>query len=263
MPTRLFELIDALEYGTKLHISVVFLGGWGNVYTSLPRDRVIHSRPFCKYKKETAGLSACFACRNAKLKRAVEEKKGFYGECVHGIYEYTHPVCIENEAVAVVFVGNIFPADKAADGSQRLFLDSFQRECGIDEITRIAKIIDERIIDLLLLSGKPGREPPLISNIKNYIEEGLLDEINVKQIASAFHYNEKYLGKYFKRETGKSVREYVNDSRLKIAEELLRRSDISVTDIASRTGFDNLSYFDRLFRERYGKSPRAFREELK
>lgn len=52
----------------------------------------------------------------------------------------------------------------------------------------------------------------------------------------------------------------VNRLRLDHAERLLRSTLLDVTEIAYRAGFGNLSYFYRLFRERYGSSPRAFRE---
>ena len=102
------ELISCLEYGTKLHISIVFLDDYGNYKTALPRERTIHSKPFCDYKKSTAlGFEKCFKCRNAALSKAVKYKKPFGGFCVNSVYEYCHPVLQGNAVAAVIFIGNI------------------------------------------------------------------------------------------------------------------------------------------------------------
>ena len=49
--------------------------------------------------------------------------------------------------------------------------------------------------------------------------------------------------------------------RLNLAAELLRITDATVLDIAGRVGFDNLSYFNRLFKRRYGMTPREYRSK--
>ena len=65
MQDTLHDLICALEYGTKLHITVVFLEHYGNEKTRLPREHKIHDAPVCNAAKETPeGLSACLRCRS-------------------------------------------------------------------------------------------------------------------------------------------------------------------------------------------------------
>jgi hypothetical protein len=70
----LSSLISALEYGTKLHISVVFLSNHGNIKTKLPSGQRFHVAPVCQAEKASpAGYNACVRYRNAVLKM-VEEK---------------------------------------------------------------------------------------------------------------------------------------------------------------------------------------------
>jgi len=261
----LYELMEALEFGTNLHISVVFLSHHGNDMTRLPREKAIHSKPFCTAQKVTSeGLYACVACRNEKLRRAVEEKQPFGGNCIHGIYEYCHPVLMGEEAVAVIFAGNILPRDQQTITSeQRKYLSTFQREGSREDWERICLVLDRHIC--LLIREYQNRKDacdPLIENIRNYIEEGLCDEVTVLDIASAFHYNGQYLGKRFKRQTGKTLKESINEVRLKAAAELLSSTRLTVTEIAARTGFNSPSYLNRRFRHFFGKSPRQYREEF-
>ena len=103
------EMINFIEYGTKLHIGVLFYGNHGNEMCNLNYDRSIHSSPICnEFKARRNGFKRCFACRNLALKKAISTKKGFGGMCVNGIYEYTRPVIIDGEVVCIIFIGNIF-----------------------------------------------------------------------------------------------------------------------------------------------------------
>ena len=56
--------------------------------------------------------------------------------------------------------------------------------------------------------------------------------------------------------------EYLNDYRLTIAAQLLSTSDISILEIASAVGFDNLSYFNRLFKRKFHDTPGHYRASL-
>ena len=65
--------------------------------------------------------------------------------------------------------------------------------------------------------------------------------------------------KFFKQQMGTGFIEYLNDYRLTMAERLLKSSDASVLEIAEQSGFDNLSYFNRIFKRKYGISPGKWR----
>ena len=104
----LFDLILALQYGTKLHIGVVFLGNFGTEKTYLPRKHSIHTAPVCELHKSTkTGLRRCIRCRNLAIRRAALRKNPFGGLCINGVYEYTHPVVQDGQTVCVIYAGNI------------------------------------------------------------------------------------------------------------------------------------------------------------
>ena len=100
-----------------------------------------------------------------------------------------------------------------------------------------------------------------IENVKNYIEESLCADISVTEIARIFNYNEKYIGKLFKESQGEGIIDYVNRKRLVKAKELLELSTQTVTEIAQQTGFNNVTYFNRLFKKRFGETPTEYRKE--
>lgn len=65
--------------------------------------------------------------------------------------------------------------------------------------------------------------------------------------------------KFFKSHMGSGFIEYLNGYRLTMAERLLRSSDLSVLEVAQQSGFDNLSYFNRIFKKKYENSPGKYR----
>ena len=79
--------------------------------------------------------------------------------------------------------------------------------------------------------------------------------------AEACGCSQSHFMRWFKKMTGQGFTAYLNDHRLNLAAELLRITDATVLDIAGRVGFDNLSYFNRLFKRRYGMTPREYRSK--
>lgn len=97
--------------------------------------------------------------------------------------------------------------------------------------------------------------------VKEYISEHLKDQLTVSQIASVIHLSPDYMTKVFKKETGMTIKEYMIKKRMKLAKELLRDTEKTVSDIAIEVGYDNLSYFVRLFRSFYGVTPKQYQKQ--
>ena len=68
-------------------------------------------------------------------------------------------------------------------------------------------------------------------------------------------YSKSHFMKFFKQNIGTGFIDYLNDYRLTMADRLLKTSDSPVLEIA----FDNLSYFNRIFKRKYGVSPGKMR----
>ena len=94
-----------------------------------------------------------------------------------------------------------------------------------------------------------------IKTILKYVEEHYADRITIDDMAALTFYSKSHFMKFFRTHMGISFIEYLNDYRLTIAERLLKTSDASILEIAQMSGFDNLSYFNRLFKRKYGQSP--------
>ena len=69
-----------------------------------------------------------------------------------------------------------------------------------------------------------------------------------------------YVSECVRAQTGKTYKELLQKHRVETAARLLRRSDLNIQQIISMVGYENTSYFYRLFHERYGLSPREYRQ---
>ena len=78
--------------------------------------------------------------------------------------------------------------------------------------------------------------------------------------AERFKISKKYLSQFLKEQTGKSYTEYVEELRLDHAMQLLRTTDLNITDIAEQCGFSTANTFYKAFRRKYQLSPSAVRK---
>lgn len=268
MYNTLSDLIHALELGTKLHISVVFLGNTGNEKTHLPTNQTIHDAPICNAAKSTVeGFSACFRCRNIVLKALLKRRKPLAGLCTNGVFEYCHPVLRKGSVAAVIFVGNILTenlrqADRLRTHANPDLINTMQTGFSTEDCRRTADLLESYIHFLLDTYGNsaPTDFDPILENMKSYIKENMPYDISLSDLAGVFNYNEKYIGRLFKSKTGYTVREYCNLLRIEQAKELLARTRQSVSDIAYRVGYNNITYFNRIFKEITGYTPKEYRK---
>ena len=79
------------------------------------------------------------------------------------------------------------------------------------------------------------------------------------ELAQRLHYSPSWLSREIKEKTGKTYTELLQEKRLAQAAFLLRNTDRKITDVALTVGYENTSYFHRLFAKHYGRSPRIYR----
>ena len=83
---------------------------------------------------------------------------------------------------------------------------------------------------------------------------------SLTELADGLHYDLSWLSREIKRKTGKTYTQIVQVKRLAQAAFLLKNTDRNVADIAVAVGYENISYFHRIFQSAYGKSPKHYRD---
>lgn len=94
-----------------------------------------------------------------------------------------------------------------------------------------------------------------IKSLVEYINTNYNQEIKIKDLCNLINYSEYHLIRFFKEQTGMTCVEYINNVRMSKASNLLLETDESITEIASKVGFNNASYFNKKFRAKYDETP--------
>ena len=100
-----------------------------------------------------------------------------------------------------------------------------------------------------------------VKTVLSYVEEHYQEPITIEEIAAQCYYSKSYFMRFFKETMGTGFIQFLNDYRLEIAAKLLLSGDGTVLDAAMQSGFENLSYFTRSFKKKYGVTPGKYRKE--
>lgn len=110
------------------------------------------------------------------------------------------------------------------------------------------------------ISEKPDEnDKDLIENAKKQIEENILTDFSVEDLARNLRISRVQLYKKITSYTGKTPVEFIRQVRLHHAAELLKWQKKSIYDIAKSSGFSNVDYFEQYFKEEFGASPEEYR----
>ncbi|HBE03476.1 MAG TPA: hypothetical protein DC049_13555 [Spirochaetia bacterium] len=105
---------------------------------------------------------------------------------------------------------------------------------------------------------KPMHEK--INEIIKYINSQYHEQLSLKKIADGFFISPFYLSRLFRKETGFSMKTFINIIRIHEAQLLMREKQYSISRIASETGYESISYFDRAFKKISGVSPGVWKK---
>lgn len=103
--------------------------------------------------------------------------------------------------------------------------------------------------------------PSPVSNTIQYVEQHVAEHISLSDIGEALNFNQNYISRLFKQNTGISLKQYILEKKITYAQSLLSQG-YSVTDACYKSGFMDYSNFIRTFKQYTGETPGAFRKNL-
>ena len=103
----------------------------------------------------------------------------------------------------------------------------------------------------------------LIKAVASYITEDLTIHHTIEQLSQKFKISTTALKKCFRGVYGTSIYSYLRTYRLQVAKKLLLETELSVTEIASKIGYENPNKFTSAFKEMYGSSPTEYRKSVR
>ena len=102
---------------------------------------------------------------------------------------------------------------------------------------------------------------PIIKKVCDYVEENLAQDISLEMAADYAGVSSFYLSKLFKEEKGETYINFVSDRRLEKSCQLLESTELSIKEITSEVGYNDQNYYSRIFKTKYGLSPKEYRKE--
>lgn len=141
----------------------------------------------------------------------------------------------------------------------------FNKTNALDVIRRYTSIKDLEAfmidtIDIVtsgIASNYSHRDKELISSIKEYITAN--PQTSLAKIAEHFYHSPNYLSRIFSKESGVTIKNFIMDTRIDCAKDLLKNSDKSIGQIASEVGYKNQQHFSSIFSKAAGITPSDYR----
>lgn len=187
--------------------------------------------------------------------------------CIHGYTTPNHSlvdVCIFSQDYASSFFKDV--RGKKADRTR------FLCRPAISELVTREMFVTDRAPDLYLMksmvyavlheyhnqvtfSKVESKNELLLNQIVGYVEANYTEDITLKGMGEALGYEPHYLSRYFHDRIPMHFSKYVNWYRVDMATELLRNTELPITEIAARSGFQSLRSFNRVYRDFTGITP--------
>ena len=119
------------------------------------------------------------------------------------------------------------------------------------KLLEILMIIYDRHFSPAAIKGSNRRFLQLVE----YLDANYTEKITLSHLSKIFHYNKFYLSEKFKKETGRTIIDYVNHKRCNYADSLLKTTELKNEEIAEMCGFGSVHHFMQTYKKARGKTP--------
>lgn len=233
----------------------------------------IHDNSYCSFIKSTKqGQLHCHAQQKKAMKKC--ENGDFCGVCYAGVFEYVYPITDGSHIIGFISVSG-YPhptgdsyVTRAAEllgyskETARKFYGTLKKTVPPKE--RIDTLITPlcRMLELAYRTHTPtasAEKESLNRRILRYVKQHYYMDITADALCERFHCSRSTFSHTFKKETGRSFRQYLTELRLDYARHLLVYSSLRVGEIAFSIGFNDANYFSNIFKKHEGCSPLEYR----
>ena len=138
------------------------------------------------------------------------------------------------------------------------FLMSLQSITDLDDLCyKLQETID--VFTDCMFNYIPSKGNEITKKAIRYISQNFSRSLTLDKVAEHVHLNSAYFSTLFKQSTGSSFKEYLNMVRIEESKRLLSNTDYSIIDISLATGFEDQSYFSKVFKKYTGLTPKQYR----
>lgn len=172
--------------------------------------------------------------------------------------EYIHRICDE---IVYITIRAIYELGVEIGGVNRnraeIINDLYQTESIFD----LQKKMSEILVDIAKRFSQKyaQKNKKIVDDIIRYIEKKYMDDININKIAESVYLSSNYISVLFKQMTGTTIIDYLTKTRMENAKILLKETDFRILEISEMVGFQDASYFSKVFKKYTGIHPQKYR----
>ena len=159
---------------------------------------------------------------------------------------------------------------RSFDKSIPLLIEEVLNSSGIERIIQFLYLFKE----LSLLENVETLSTPAFSSMHrkyssyrlsatyDFIANNFTRKISLDELADLAHMSPQGFCNYFKKKTRKTVFQYINELRIGYAKKLMIEDDLSISEAAFKSGFNSISFFNRLFKKATSLSPSEYKDNF-
>ena len=227
-----------------------------NVMYELPAD-LANVKIHLEYENELE--SAIMLGDKSEVRAIINKLLGFILLIDHDDFNTTKSHVIE---FIVLLSRSIIKTGANSNEIFKLNLKYIKEIEGFSNIDKLSAWLIDVVHNFLgyMFDLKDVKNKDVVYKMKSYIEHNYTDKLTLTDVANHIFLSNSYVSKLMKQELDCNFTEYVNKLRIEKSKELLRDANLSLVEIASMVGFDDQSYFTKVFKKRTGLSPGKYRE---
>lgn len=232
---------------------------------------------FCEAMRKYPGTARKCAISDRKAFKVCQKKDGpFLYKCHAGLVEASLALKINDSVVGYLMFGQVTDNSNRADFFREII--KYCTDYGIPEqdvsrfvgeikytdnerILAAAKILEACMSYIMLKELITPENDRIFVEAKEYIENHLSDPLEIYEICAHLGISRTKLYEIFRKEANIGVSEYIRKRRMHKGKKLLRDTKKPVWEVAQEVGYEDYTYFSRVFKSVYGKSPREMRKE--
>lgn len=238
----------------------------------------IHSTYCGILRKDEKARVACKNCDLTGLNTCKKQKKMYIYQCHAGLVEAVVPVMNGDMIIGYLMLGQIILEDNKSQLEKwdELYQcvnkyqvdfaelrDSYEKKERLSQqkLYAAAKIMETCASHLYLTRIMAVSEKDLLERIEEYINENIKERLSPDDICEEFGIHRTNLYELFNHGFGEGIAQHVRRIRIRRAEELLKKTELKISDISEAIGFSDYNYFTKIFKKVTGKTPRDYRKE--
>ncbi|MBQ6824539.1 MAG: helix-turn-helix domain-containing protein [Clostridia bacterium] len=259
------ETIELWEQATGACITLFDCGGIPHGY-GLHRNHYVKNKTLCAtVKADSQCYKRCLRCKKYTNRRG--SRAAFSAFCPYGVQEVVVPLYCRDTLAGILYIGN-FTTD-APHSRDRLISAGFSAELADTLVQNHPLNLWEKLGSHLageftaFAEALPPSATPIphaVQTAIRIVEQAFGSPLTLESVATECAVHPQYLGRLFTKHTGERFHQMLNRIRIERAKHLLHKTDYTVLEIAMLCGYENVTYFNRLFKRDCGMTPREYRK---